>query len=167
MKKMSEENLMNAFKGESQAHMRYLIYAEEAEKSGLKSLSRLFKAIAYAEFIHARNHYRVLGGIGSASQNLQNAINGEKYEVEEMYPAYNAIAKMQNEKGVELTTQWALESEKMHVELYQKAKQYVDEGKDVEIKTIYVCEVCGYTVEGEPPIKCPICGAAKEKFKAF
>ncbi|MEM1549731.1 MAG: rubrerythrin family protein [Candidatus Methanomethylicia archaeon] len=167
MRKMSEENLKNAFQGESQAHMKYIIYAEKAEDEGFKNISRLFRAIAYAEFIHAKNHYRILGKIGNTSQNLQDAINGENYEVEEMYPAYNTVAKMQNERGAERTTGWALEAEKIHSILYQKAKQAVDKGEDIAIGPIYICEICGYTVEGEAPDTCPLCRAAKDKFRRF
>ncbi|MCX8168642.1 MAG: rubrerythrin family protein [Candidatus Methanomethylicia archaeon] len=167
MRKMSEENLKNAFQGESQAHMKYLIYAEKAEEDGFENVSRLFKAIAYAELVHARNHYRALGRIRNTSQNLQDAINGENYEVEEMYPAYNLVAKMQNEKGAELTTSWALEAEKIHSILYQKAKQAVDRGEDIMLGPIYICEICGYTVEYEIPNICPICKASKDKFKKF
>ncbi|MEM2813952.1 MAG: rubrerythrin family protein, partial [Candidatus Methanomethylicia archaeon] len=161
------ENLKNAFQGESQAHMKYIIYAEKAEDEGFKNISRLFRAIAYAEFIHAKNHYRILGKIGNTSQNLQDAINGENYEVEEMYPAYNTVAKMQNERGAERTTGWALEAEKIHSILYQKAKQAVDKGEDIAIGPIYICEICGYTVEGEAPDTCPLCRAAKDKFRRF
>ncbi|MEM0085280.1 MAG: rubrerythrin family protein [Candidatus Methanomethylicia archaeon] len=167
MRKMSEENLKNAFQGESQAHMKYIIYAEKAEDEGFKNISRLFRAIAYAEFIHAKNHYRILGKIGNTSQNLQDAINSENYEVEEMYPAYNTVAKMQNERGAERTTGWALEAEKIHSILYQKAKQAVDKGEDIAIGPIYICEICGYTVEGEAPDTCPLCRAAKDKFRRF
>ncbi|MEM3542688.1 MAG: rubrerythrin family protein [Candidatus Methanomethylicia archaeon] len=167
MRKMSEENLKNAFRGESQAHMKYIIYAEKAEDEGFKNISRLFRAIAYAEFIHAKNHYRILGKIGNTSQNLQDAINSENYEVEEMYPAYNTVAKMQNERGAERTTGWALEAEKIHSILYQKAKQAVDKGEDIAIGPIYICEICGYTVEGEAPDTCPLCRAAKDKFRRF
>lgn len=167
MRKISEENIKNAFQGESQAHMKYLIYAEKAEDEGFKNISRLFRAIAYAEFVHAKNHYRILGKVGNTSQNLQDAINSENYEIEEMYPAYNIVAKMQNEKGAERTTSWALEAEKIHSTLYQKAKQTVDRGEDIVIGPIYICDICGYTVEGEPPEICPLCRATKDKFRKF
>lgn len=167
MRKISEENIKNAFQGESQAHMKYLIYAEKAEDEGFKNISRLFRAIAYAEFVHAKNHYRILGKVGNTSQNLQDAINSENYEIEEMYPAYNIVAKMQNEKGAERTTSWALEAEKIHSTLYQKAKQTVDRGEDIVIGPIYICDICGYTVEGELPEMCPLCRAIKDKFRKF
>lgn len=167
MRKITEENLNSAFAGESQAHMRYLIFAQKAEEEGYPNLSRLFKAIAFAEQVHATNHYQVLGGISTSSQNLQTAIDGETYEVNEMYPAYKEVAKLQKEKGAERSTDWALQTEKIHAAMYQKAKQAVESGKDVELKEVFICEACGYTVEGDAPDRCPICGAAREKFLKF
>lgn len=167
MKKMTEEFLKAAFSGESQAHMKYLIFAEKAEEEGLKNVARLFRAIAYAEYVHARNHLKELSMVGVTKDNLQAAIEGETYEVQEMYPVYNNTAKMQGEKGAERSTKYALEAEKIHAALYSKAKQTVIEGKDIEIRKIYICPKCGYTVEGEPPERCPVCGLPREKFKEF
>ncbi|MCX8171759.1 MAG: rubrerythrin family protein, partial [Candidatus Bathyarchaeota archaeon] len=126
MRKMTEDNLKNAFAGESQAHMRYLIFAEKAEEEGFKNVARLFRAIAYAEMVHAANHYNVLGMIRGTAENLQEAINGETYEVNEMYPAYNAVAKLQDEKGAQRTTDWALQAEKIHVNKKGKIEIMVD-----------------------------------------
>jgi len=167
VRRMTEENLKAAFAGESQAHTRYLIYAEEAKRHGLENVARLFTAIAYAELVHATNHLRALGGIGKTSDNLAKAIEGETFEVDEMYPAYVEVAKLQNEKAAERSATWALEAERIHAEMYRKAKEAVDAGKDVEIGDIYICEVCGYTTEGEPPDRCPICNASKERFRKF
>lgn len=167
MRKMTEENLKIAFAGESQAHMRYLIFAKKAEEEGFPNVARLFRAIAYAEQVHATNHYGALGMIRNSSDNLQVAIDGETYEVNEMYPAYNAVAKLQEEKGAERTTNWALQAEKVHAGMYQKAKQAVENNKDLKIGAIYICDTCGYTVEGEAPSRCPVCGAPKEKFRKF
>lgn len=167
MRKMSETNLKNAFAGESQAYMKYMIFAKKAEEEGFPNISKLFRAIAYAEQVHATNHLQALRMICSTLDNLRNAIEGEKYEVEEMYPSYNAVAKIQEEREAERTTNWALQAEKIHLTLYQKALKSVEEKKDLDIGDIYICEKCGYTVEGEPPERCPICGASKEKFKKF
>lgn len=167
MRKMTQDNLNSAFAGESQAHMRYLIFSQCAEKEGKPNISRLFKAIAYAEQVHATNHFKVLEQLGSTSQNLQEAINGESFEVEEMYPAYLEVAKLQDEKGAQRSMNFALEAEKIHSAMYQKAKQATDEGKDIELKDIQICSVCGYTAEGEAPKTCPVCGATKDKFKKF
>jgi len=167
MRKMTEENLKAAFAGESQAHMRYLIFADIAEQEGKPNIARLFRAIAYAEQVHATNHYRELGMIRKSPHNLELAIDGETFEVEEMYPAYHAVAKLQGEKGAELSTHYALEAEKIHAQMYEKAKEAAQAGRDLELDTVYICPVCGYTAEGEAPEYCPVCGAPRDKFKAF
>ena len=167
MRDMTEKSLNEAFAGESMAHMKYLIFSETAEKEGYPNISRLFKAIAYAEQIHATNHARNLGIIKETKDNLQTGIAGETFEVEEMYPAYDSIAKLQNEKNAQISIHYALEAEKIHAELYQKAKQTVENGKDADIDEIYICPVCGYTHIGKPPERCPVCNAPKDKFKKF
>ena len=167
MHKMTKANLEAAFAGESQAHTKYLIFAEKAEKEGYPNVARLFKAIAYAELVHAANHYKTLGMVGKSEDNLQVAINGETYEVDEMYPAFKAVAELQEEKSASRSMSWALEAEKVHAGMYEKARQAVLSGKDAEVGDIYICEVCGWTVEGEPPDRCPLCGAKREKFKKF
>ncbi len=164
---MTEANLKNAFAGESQANTKYNIFAEKAKNEGYPNVARLFAAAAFSEQVHASNHNRMLYGSKSTSENLQEGINGESFEIEEMYPAFKAVAVAQGEKRAETTIDWALESEKVHVCLYQKAKQAVDDKKDVELGPINVCQVCGYTVDGEAPEKCPICNARKDRFKAF
>jgi len=167
MRKMTEDNLKSAFAGESQAHMRYLIFAKRAEAEGFPNIARLFKAISYAEQVHATNHFDALGFIRGSSDNLQMAIDGETYEVNEMYPAFNAVAQMQGEKGAVQTFNFALQAEKIHASMYQNAKQTVESRRDIQLGPMFICEVCGHTVEDEAPDKCPICGAAKEKFRKF
>ena len=167
MRKMTEENLKAAFAGESQAHIRYLIFAEAAEREGKPNIARLFRAIAYAEQVHAANHLGELGGIGKTPENLAEAIAGETFEVEEMYPAYLAVAELQGEAGARRAIHYALEAEKIHARMYEKAKEAAAKGQDIELKTVYICPVCGYTVEGEAPEYCPVCGAPREKFKNF
>ncbi|MEM0056949.1 MAG: rubrerythrin family protein [Candidatus Geothermarchaeota archaeon] len=166
MRKMTEESLRSAFAGESQAHMRYLIFADVAEKENFKNVARLFKAIAYAEQVHATNHYRVLGMVRSTAENLQIAVDGETFEVNEMYPAYEAIARVQEERSAQKVINWALQTERVHKELYRLAKQSVESGKDIELGPIYVCSVCGYTSDKEFD-KCPVCGASKDMVKVF
>jgi rubrerythrin len=167
MRKMTEDNLKSAFAGESQAHMRYLIFAEKAEQEGFPNVARLFRAIAYAEQVHATNHYGVLGMIRGTADNLQVAIDGETYEVNEMYPAYRAVAELQGERGARRSTNAALQAEKVHASMYQKARQGVERKEDIALEPVFICEICGYTVEGSAPDRCPICGASREKFRKF
>ena len=161
------ENLKAAFAGESQAHMKYLSFAEKAEKEGFKNVAKLFTAIAFAERVHATNHHRVLFGGDGTVKNLETAIDGEDYEVKDMYPAFIKAAQAYKEMKAVQSMHFALEAEKIHSEMYGKAKEAVKAGKDVKIGTIYVCEVCGHTVEDHPPDNCPVCNAKKEKFRKF
>ncbi len=167
MRIMTSNNLQDAFAGESQAHMKYTIFSDVAGKEGFPNTARLFKAIAHAELVHARNHLKELGGIQKSPENLQTAIDGETFEVEEMYPAYKAVAELQNEKGAVRSTNYALEAEKIHADMYTQAKKKVAEGTDIEVGVIQICDVCGYTKEGEAPDFCPVCGAPRAKFTAF
>ena len=167
MHAMTKEFLETAFAGESMAHMRYLIFAGKAEKEGQLNLARLYRAIAYAEQVHATNHYRELGSIKDAVGNLQTCIDGENHEVDEMYPVYNNAAEFQKEKGAVRSTHYALEAEKIHAVMYADAQAKVKDGGDIEIGPVAICPVCGHTVEGEPPEFCPVCGAKREVFKTF
>lgn len=167
MRRMTEKNLRDAYAGESQAHMKYLIFAQKAEEEGKPNIARLFRAIAFAEQVHATNHFKTLGDLDSTIENLQVAMDGENFEVEEMYPAYDAVAKLQGEKGAIRSIHYAIEAEKIHAAMYTEARQAAKEGKDIEIETMYICPVCGYTAENEAPEICPVCGVAKEKFVRF
>lgn len=167
MRKMTEANLQAAFAGESQAHVRYLIFADKAEKEGYPNVARLFRAFSFAEQVHATTHLKDLKGIGSTAENLQAAIEGEKHEVEEMYPAYKAVAELQGEKGAVRSITWALEAEKVHFDLYDQAKSAVEAGEDADIGDLFICDVCGWTGTGEPPDRCPLCGAPAQRFRRF
>lgn len=167
MRKMTESNLNAAYGGESMAHMRYLIFGDCAEKEGKPNIARLFRSIAFAEQVHATSHYRELRAIRTTTDNLQVAIDGETFEVEEMYPAYNKVAELQGEKGAQRSTDWALQAEKIHAALYQKARQAAETNHDMALGAMFICDVCGYTVEGEAPDICPVCKAKRERFKAF
>jgi rubrerythrin len=147
--------------------MKYTLFAEKAEKEGYPEVAKLFRAIAYAEKVHAANHLKVLGGIGTTIENLMAAAGGENFEVEEMYPAFDAVAKLQDEKSAIRSIHYAIEAEKIHEKLYEEAKKTVEEKKDIPANDVYVCPVCGHTVVGEVCDKCPVCGAQKEKYQQF
>ena len=167
MHKMTQANLEAAFAGESQAHMKYLIFADKAEREGFPEVARLFRAISYAEQVHATSHFKALANLGLTAANLEAAIGGETYEVEEMYPAFEAVAKLQEEKRAVRSNQWALEAEKVHAGLYEQARQAVLAGKDAEVGDIHICQACGWTLEGKPPDRCPLCGAKRDRFTKF
>ncbi|MFX1418043.1 MAG: rubrerythrin family protein [Promethearchaeota archaeon] len=160
-----EEGLKEAFAGESQANRKYLAFAEKADKEGFPQIAKVFRAAAAAETVHAHNHLKVLGGIKSTKENIRAAVEGEHYEFTKMYPEFLEAAKNEGNKEAERTFHYANEVEKVHHKLYNVALEAIENGKDLEKNDIYVCPVCGYTHEGKPPDKCPVCGAVKKVFK--
>lgn len=159
------ENLKAAFAGESQASRKYTYFAEKAEKEGYPQVARLFRAAAEAETVHARNHLNVLNGIGTTTENLKAAIAGEYEEFMNMYPGFIAQAQEEKNSKAEGSFNKANKVEKVHHGLYTAALKDVEAGKKAPEKPFYVCQICGHTVEGEAPDKCPICGAPKNMFK--
>ena len=167
MKKMTEENVKAALAGESQAHVKYAAFAEKAAAEKLPNIARAFKANSYAEQVHATNYVRTLGALGTTKDNLEAAVGGESFEIEEMYPAYIVVAQAQGEKTAVVYLNAALAAEKVHAGIYKAAREAVAAGRDIEYKPIHVCGMCGFTMEGDAPDKCPVCGAPKDKFVAF
>ncbi|MBM4135910.1 MAG: rubrerythrin family protein [Nitrospira sp.] len=157
-----EKDLLEAFAGESQANRKYLAFAKKAEEEGYKQVAKLFRAAAEAETVHALNHLRELKGIKSTKENLEAAISGETYEFQNMYPQMIENAKTEGHQGALRSFNFANEVEQIHASLYKKALENLGKNKEVDY---YVCQVCGNTVEGNPPDKCPICGALKKMFK--
>ncbi|RVU55216.1 rubrerythrin family protein [Anaerosphaera multitolerans] len=181
MNHMTSDNLRSAFGGESQAHMRYIIWGEEAEKAGFKNVARLFKATSDAEEVHAKLHFNALKdvkgdfpvtsmagfGIGTTSENLEGAKGGEVFEYTQMYPAYIAVAEMQGEDTAVKAMRYAIEAEKVHAERYQEAKDCVDAGKDLDAEDIILCPVCGYITFDATLEECPICHAKAKVFVKY
>ena len=159
----SEDDLKAAFAGESQANRKYLAFAKKADEEGFPNVAVLFRAAAAAETVHAHAHLRQLKGIKTTVENLKEAVNGEHYELSQMYPQFIEDAKDDGNKGADMSFNFALAAEKIHHQLYEEALKAVEEGKDREAKDVYVCSVCGMTFEGEAPYKCPVCNAPKEK----
>ncbi len=161
----TEDNLLEAFGGESMANRRYLFSADKAEKEGYPQVARLFRAVAEAETVHARNHLNAMDAIGSTQDNLLAASIGEHREFTAMYPGFIEKAEEEMNERAKLTFQWANAVEKVHHGYFEAALAAVKEGKKPAEATYYVCQVCGNTVTGEPPERCPICGAPRERFK--
>lgn len=158
----TEKNLKEAFAGESQANRKYLAFAKKAEQEGYPQVAKLFRAAAEAETVHAHAHLRELAGIRSTAENLKEAIEGESHEFQRMYPGMIKDAKEEGNRGALRSFEFANAVEKVHAALYQKALDNLGKNPDV---TYYVCQVCGYTVENEPPDQCPVCQAKKQAFK--
>jgi rubrerythrin len=160
----TDKNLQDAFAGESKANRRYLAFAQKAEEEGFAQAARLFRAAAEAETIHALNHVQITGEIKSTLDNLSAALSGETFEFQKMYPEYLGIAKQEGNKQAAWSFGVANKVEQVHAKLFQKAIDALKNKKEMEKMDYYVCSVCGNTVEGEPPEKCPICGSPKLKF---
>jgi rubrerythrin len=156
------EHLKEAFAGESQANRKYLAFAKKADQEGYPMAARLFRAAAAAETVHAHAHLKVMGGIKSTKENLMEAIAGETHEFKSMYPQMIADAKAEGNTQAERSFSYANEVEKIHAQLYQKMLDNLDNQTMVDV---YICPVCGLTVEGEPPEKCPICNTLKKFFE--
>jgi rubrerythrin len=158
----SIQNLKEAFAGESQANRKYLAFAEKADKDGYPQVARLFRAAAAAETVHAHNHLKALKAIGATAANLQEAIAGETAEFREMYPGMIAAAQAEGHPEALRSFEFANEVEKTHAQLFQKALANLEKK---ELVDIFVCSICGHTVEGEPPDQCPVCKALKKFFQ--
>ena len=159
----SEDNLKEAFAGESQANRKYLAFAAKADQEGFPQAAKLFRAAAEAETVHAHAHLRALKGIKSTKENLMEAVAGETHEFKSMYPGMIEAAKAEGNKEAERTFHFANEVEKIHAKLYQQMLDGL--GGAQESYSYYVCPVCGFTAEKEAPETCPVCGAKGKMFK--
>jgi len=160
----TDENLAEAFAGESQANRKYLAFAKKAEAEGRPQIARLFRAAAAAETVHALAHFDVMGGVQATSANLQAAIDGEGMEFEEMYPKFVAEAEAEGNQPAAISFKNALAVERIHHGLYTEALKVLEAGDDLPEARMYVGGVCGNTVVGEAPDTCPICGSARRRF---
>jgi len=158
------ENLRNAFAGESQANRRYLAFARKAEEEGFSQVAKLFRAAAEAETIHALNHFRIAGEVKSTAENVDAAVAGETFEYKKMYPEYISTAKQEGNQQASWSFDVANRVEQVHAGLFSKAVEALKSKRELANVDYYVCGVCGNTVEGVAPEKCPICGAPKAKF---
>ncbi|MDD5085082.1 MAG: rubrerythrin family protein [Candidatus Omnitrophica bacterium] len=174
--KTTLDNLMTAFNGESNAHTRYLAFAQKADEENYGKAASLFRAAARAEQVHFEHHAKVireLGGMPEAKietpvikttkENLEAALKGETYEKDIMYPEFLAQAKKENIKGAIDAFEDAGRAEAVHAELYRKALDNLEAWKGSK-KDLSVCPVCGNVVEVITFAKCPICDTEAAKF---
>jgi rubrerythrin len=164
---MTAACLKAAFAGESQAAEKYLVWAAQADEDGMPHIARLFRAISFAETRHARNHLRVMGGINRTADNLQAAFEGESFEIEEMYPAYAEVALLQANRQALRSIHYALKAERDHKRMYAEAREEALKGEDIAGESVSVCLVCGHTVIGDVPDRCPVCAARKDQYITF
>ena len=164
----TEENVQAAFAGESQARNKYTFFAEVARKEGYHYIARIFEETAENEKQHAKDHFKLLNGIGDTIANLNAAIKGEHHETVEMYPTFAKEAEEEGNKQAAISFQQVGKIEGHHRDRYKKLLQMVEAGtvfkREQPIK--WKCSVCGYTIEGnEPPPKCPSCKHPREYYE--
>jgi len=170
------KNLQAAYNGEANANVRYLAFADKADEEGYHQVAVLFRAAALAEQIHRDNHEVVikqLGGTAEANietpevkstrENLEEAINGESYERDTMYPGFMEQAKNVNNMEAVRTFRFAMEAEAEHAKYYTEALNNLDDWKEAKFP-FFVCPQCGYTTTEVNFANCPQCGEPKEDF---
>jgi len=171
-------NLEAAYQGESNAHARYLAFAEKADEEGYGQVASLFRAAARAEQIHAANHAEVIKQLGgeaaakieapdvkSTAENLQAAIKGESYERDTMYPEFIATARQERARDAIRSFNYAQTAEAEHAKLYQQALDNLEAMRGAG-RDYYVCTVCGMTTTNLDFAKCASCFSPKEKYVA-
>jgi rubrerythrin len=162
------DNLKAAFAGESQARNKYTFFAEVAREEGYHYIAKIFEETAFNEMQHAKDHLKLLGGIGDTLANLKEAMGGEDYEVENMYPQMAKEAEEEGQTLAKIAFEQVAKIEAHHRARYQKLVEMVEAGtvykREQPIK--WKCGVCGYIVVGtEPPPKCPSCKNPKEFYE--
>jgi rubrerythrin len=159
----TESDLKEAFAGESQANRKYTAFARKAEREGFANVAKLFRTAAEAETIHALGHLGALDAVGSTAENLAEAVGGETYEFQEMYPPMLERAEAAGHKAKRMFG-YAVKAEEVHAQLFAAALEAVKAGKDLEQTSFYLCPICGHIELGEPPAACPVCGAKASMF---
>ncbi len=177
------ENLKAAYNGESTASAKYAAFAEKAKSEGLDTIAVMFQATSKAEAIHAANHLKVLEKLGekvegpqlgafnvlTTADNLVDAIKGETYELETMYPEFIAAAEKEKSSDAVKSFSWAWDTEKKHQVFYKAAQVALSGGGEKSLPANwFVCPVCGNTYDsGSVTAACDFCMTPKEKFIAF
>jgi rubrerythrin len=158
--------LSNAFSQESMAHVRYKLYAEDAEKRGMKNLAKLFRAASDSEWFHAKIFYNTMSGLKEPLEGIKESIENERHEVETLYPECADYARQLKLGLPAYAFNDALMAEKVHFRLFEKALEQLETQPDIAEETYYTCSSCGYTFKGkEPPKNCPVCGAPADKIR--
>ncbi len=162
MKEKTGINVYRAFVAEAKANQRLVAFAERAETDGYAPIARLFRAMAAAEGVHARRHFRLLERTGDTESNLKYAFEQETAANGLHYPAMLKDALAEDEKAAAFIFSQARDVEEGHAGLYKKALNHLMEENLVDY---HVCTVCGYIAEKSAPDSCPICNAPRDKFE--
>ncbi len=166
----TEQNLMAAFAGESQARNKYTYYASKAKKEGYEQIAAIFEETAGNEKEHAKMWFKLLhnDAIPSTIENLEDAANGENYEWTEMYAEFAKIAREEGFDHIAYLFEGVGKIEKEHEERYKALLENIKDGKVFEKgeKVMWVCRNCGHVHFGEKaPEVCPICAHPKAYFE--
>jgi len=163
MGEKTQRNLYEAFVGEAKAHRRLLAFARRADEEGYPDVARLFRAVAYAEGVHADMALRLLGEtvVQDTEENLRSSFERESTASGVVYPRFIREAEEEDDRRAARAFTLARDAEEAHGALYKGALGCL---LREEPCTYHVCDVCGYVVEGEPPDECPVCGARRERF---
>ena len=154
----TNDNLKEAFAGESQAYQKYRAFAKKAEREGFRNIAKLFLTAAEAEKIHAEGHLAALDGVGTTKDNLQAAVEGETHEYTKMYPPMLKQAQEEGHKAKRMFD-YAVQAEECHAQLYKAALSALQGGADLSETQFYLCTLCGHIALGQAPQICPICKA--------
>ena len=165
----TEQNLMIAFAGESQARNKYTYYASQAKKEGFVQISKIFEETANNEKEHAKIWFKFLhdGSIPQTLINLQDAADGENYEWTDMYATFAKEAKEEGFEQLAILFELVGKIEKEHEERYRKLLANLKNGTVFEKaeKVTWECSNCGYSFDGESAIElCPVCKHPKAYF---
>ncbi len=165
----TEQNLMAAFAGESQARNKYTYFAEMARQEGMEQIADIFEETARNEQEHAKLWFKALNGdkIPTTVENLAAAAEGENYEWTDMYKGFAETAKEEGFQKIAFQMEQVAKIEKHHEERYLKLLENVKNGKvfEKEEPTVWVCDICGYRYEGvAAPKACPVCGYSGAHF---
>ncbi len=156
----TEQNLLTAFAGESQARNKYTYFASKAKKDGFEQIAAIFEETALNEKEHAKMWFKLLSGIGTTAENLKAAAEGEHYEWTEMYPTFAKEAREEGFENIAKMFEGVAAIEKHHEERYKKLLANV-EGDLVFSKDgdcIWQCRNCGHICVGKKaPDVCPVC----------
>ena len=164
----TEQNLMTAFAGESQARNKYTYFASKAKKEGYNQIAAIFEETANNEKEHAKMWFKLLNGIGTTAENLKAAAEGENYEWTDMYDGFEKIAEEEGFDHIAFLFRGVAAIEKEHEERYKKLLNNVENelvfSKDGD--AIWQCANCGHIVVGKKaPEVCPVCAHPKAYFQ--
>ena len=166
----TEQNLMTAFAGESQARNKYTYFASKSKKEGYEQIAAIFQETADNEKEHAKMWFKLLNGgeIATTAENLNAAADGENYEWTDMYAEFAKIAKEEGFDHIAYLFEEVGKIEKEHEERYLKLLENVKDGKVFEAGEVKIwkCRNCGHIVVGtEAPEVCPVCSHPKAYFE--